>query len=178
MNACTTLLCLCLLAPLSAGAQAPAPAKPSLAQTSQATQNVAEAYFQAYIARDWDRLEPLLAEAGRFEDPTASSVFGGVGKQGKTAVMQGFREGYASINQMSFVPASKFFSGDHAVFVGELDWQLQLPEALQVRTRMPLVVRLRVRDGQVIEHIDVADYNPFVAALRAARAASKAQAGG
>ena len=102
MNACTTLLCLCLLAPLSAGAQAPAPAKPSLAQTSQATQKVAEAYFQAYIARDWDRLEPLLAEAGRFEDPTASSVFGGVGKQGKTAVMQGFREGYASINQMSF----------------------------------------------------------------------------
>jgi predicted SnoaL-like aldol condensation-catalyzing enzyme len=37
---------------------------------------------------------------------------------------------------------------------------------------MPFVVRIRVHDGKVVEHLDTADYNPFVIALQKARAAA------
>ncbi|MBB5203200.1 ketosteroid isomerase-like protein [Inhella inkyongensis] len=169
----TWILCLALLTP-PAFAQAP---RPTLAERSAQTEAVAKAYFEAYIARDWDRLEPLLDEQARFDDATAHLVFGAVGKQGKLELMKAFRETHAGIHAMHFHPQSQFASGEHMVFVGELEWSLALPDGLVVDTRMPFVVRLQVRDGRVLEHQDTADYKPFATALRAARA-KKLQAGG
>lgn len=142
----------------------------TLAERSAQTEAVAKPYFEAYIARDWNRLEPLLDEDIRFDDATAQVVFGAVGKQGKTELMKAFRETYAAIRDMRFHPSSQFASGEHMVFVGELEWSLGLPDGLVVGTRMPFVVRLQVRQGKVLEHQDTADYKPFVLALRAARA--------
>lgn len=164
----TWILCLFLLAvaqPSCAQAK-----RPSLAEHSAQTEAIAKPYFDAYIARDWARLEPLLDDHIRFDDATASVVFGAVGKQGKTELMKAFRETYAAIRHMRYHPASQFASGEHMVFVGELEWSLGLPDGLIVDTRMPFVVRLQVRHGKVLEHQDTADYKPFVVALHAARA--------
>ena len=150
-------------------AQAPLP---SLAERSAQTEAIARPCFDAYIARDWERLEPLLDDNVRFDDATANVVFGGVGKQGKAALMKAFRETYAAIRAMSFHPTLRFASGEHMVFVGELDWRLALADGPLVDTRMPFVVRIRVHDGKVVEHLDTADYNPFVIALQKARAAA------
>lgn len=153
-------------------AQSPQPPRPTLAERSLQTEAVAKPYFEAYIARDWARIEPLLDEQVRFDDATAQVVFGAVGKQGKVELMKAFHEGYAAIRSMRFHPSSQFSSGEHMVFVGELEWSLGLPDGLVVDTRMPLVVRLQVRNGKVLEHLDTADYKPFVTALRAARQAA------
>ena len=59
----------------------------SFSQASQETQAVADPYFKAYIARDWDHLEPLLADQGGFADPTATLVFGPVKFEGKQATL-------------------------------------------------------------------------------------------
>jgi len=170
----TWILCLALLSStLSAIAHAP---RSSLAERSAQTEAVAKPYFKAYIARDWDRLEPLLDDQVRFDDATAHVVFGAVGKQGKATLMKAFRETYAGIRAMRFHPQSQFASGEHMVFVGELEWSLGLPDGLVVDTRMPFVVRLQVHEGKVLDHQDTADYKPFVLALRAARAAAQAKA--
>lgn len=146
--------------------------RPSLAQLSTQTEVIAKPYFDAYIARDWDRLEPLLDEKIRFDDATAHLVFGAVGKQGRSELMKAFRETYAGILAMDFHPTSQFASGEHMVFVGELEWRLGMPDGLVVDTRMPFVVRIQVRNGKVVDHQDTADYTRFMAALRKARAAA------
>ncbi len=134
---------------------------------SAASEKVGEAYFSAYIARDWDRLEPLLAERGSFADPTAALVFGPVQNLGKATAMKNFRDGYAAITDMSFNRSRAFFSGHYAVFEGTLDWSLRLKSGKLVVTKaMPLVTVLRIEDGLVVEHRDLADYHPYVEAHR------------
>lgn len=148
--------------------------KPSFSQVSTETRAVADPYFAAYIARDWDRLEGCLADSGGFADPTATLVFGPVEFEGKAATMKNFREGYAAITQMAFRPLRAFVAGDHAIYEGELDWTLELGDGKQAVTAgMPFMTVLRVVDGHVEEHRDYADYTPFLAAMRAAREAKR-----
>lgn len=156
---------LCLVAQAAAAQQAKA-----FEEAAAATQRVAEPYFAAYIDRDWDRLEPLLAEAGSFTDPTATAVFGVVRHEGKAAAMKNFRESYAAITQMTFRRTRAFFSGQHAVFEGTLDWTLKLGPGKEAVTKdMPFITILHVVDGQMVNHQDFADYTPFLAAVRRAR---------
>jgi hypothetical protein len=141
-----------------------------LGRASTATQIVAEPYFDAYIARDWSRLEPLLANEARFVDPTAQLVFGNVDIAGKSAVMKNFRENYAAIASMDFKKARSFYSGEYAVFEGALDWSLTLGDGRTAATiDMRFIIVLRVVNGQVIAHQDLADYSPFLAAVRFAK---------
>lgn len=145
--------------------------KPSFAQVSEATRAVAEKYFAAYIARDWDSLSPLLAEDGGFSDPTAALVFGAVEYKGRHATVKSFRENYAAIKHMEFTPSRVFFSGEHAIFEGTLDWALSVAGGKVADTKaMPFLTILRVVKGRVVEHRDFADYAPYLDALRKARA--------
>jgi hypothetical protein len=164
-------LAVALLLSSAAQAQTSPERAPTFEQISEQTREVAERYFQAYVAMDWARVATLLAEQASFSDPTATTVFGQVAHRGKTAVLKGFTEGYAALQQMRFVPQQRFFSGRHAVFSGQLDWTMKLDNGRLVHTVMPLVTTLRVEDGLVLEHVDLADYHPFVVALRQARAA-------
>lgn len=168
------ILSLALLAcTLHTFAQPAQAARPSLAERSKQTEAVAKPYFEAYIARDWDRLEMLLDDKATFDDATALPVFGALGKKGKAEMAKFFRENYASIRSMRFMPASQFASGEHMVFIGELEFSMGVSDGVTVEARMPFVVRLQVRDGKVLEHLDTADYKPFVAALHKARAAAR-----
>lgn len=145
----------------NASAQGAAPYKAA----SIATQRVGEAYFSAYVNRDWDRLEPLVADQGGFADPTASLIFGGVNHVGKTATLKAFREGYAAITEMSFKRTRAFFSGSYAIFEGTLDWTLRLRSGKLVATKgMPLVTVLRIEGDRVVEHRDLADYHAYLEA--------------
>jgi ketosteroid isomerase-like protein len=145
-------------------------AAPDLRAATQQTLAVAERYHSAYMDRAWDTLEPLLAEGATFQDPTAELVFGGQRHVGKPALMKLFREGYASITQMRFEPLRTMASGQHVLFEGTLAWTLRLQDGRLVSSRMPIVTWLRVQDGLITEHTDLADYRPFADALRAARA--------
>lgn len=144
--------------------------RPSFDETSAATQTVGQAYFDAYISRDWDRLEPLLADAASFQDETAELVFGGALADGKPAMMTLFRDGYDGITQMTLRPLRTFHSGQYSIFEGELDWTIQLDENRAVSSVMPFITILRVEDGLVVSHRDYADYAPFLQAARASRA--------
>jgi hypothetical protein len=93
-----------------------------------------------------------------------------VDDRGKPAVMKKFREGYAGIRHMRFAPIRTFVSGSHAVFEGTLDWTLALANGKEAVTAgMPFLTILRIEGGQVAEHRDFADYQPFVEAVRRTR---------
>lgn len=143
----------------------------SYQQQSAATQEVAERYHAAYIAKNWQAVDDLLAEQAFFTDPTAEPVFGPVHHQGKQAMMANFREGYAGITHMQFMADRKLFSGQFAVFEGALDWDLRLKNGSLVKTRaMPLLTVIKVVEGRVVEHIDYGDYQPFLTAYEAVKA--------
>ncbi|MBT9503586.1 MAG: nuclear transport factor 2 family protein [Burkholderiaceae bacterium] len=161
------LLGLCCLTMALDGARAAEPG-PYVRQSEQ-TRQVAEPYFKAYLNRDWDTVAGLLAEQASFGDPTATLVFGGVQHQGRQAVLKLFRESYAAIVQMRFQARHSFHSGHYAVFSGDLDWTLRMQDGREVRSVMPFVTSLRIEDGKVIQHQDLADYAPFLSAVRAPR---------
>ncbi len=146
--------------------------KPSFQQLSQETRDIATKYFAAYIARDWDSLELLLADDGGFSDPTAEPVFGPVEYSGKQATLKNFRDNYAAITHMDFKENRVLISGEFAIFEGTLNWGLSLSGGKVVETNnTPFLTILRVKNGLVVEHRDYADYAPFLTAYRKAKAA-------
>lgn len=170
-------LACCLAASCLVHAQAPDPASPappappSYLESSAASRAVGERYFAAYIDKRWDDLAPLLAEHAQFIDPTAESVFGKVERVGKPAVMENFRANYANLS-MAFTAQRVIHSGAYSVFEGELTWRMALPKRTLQINRMPLVTILRIEQGRVVEHRDLADYHPFLEAERATRPAA------
>lgn len=144
-------------------------AAPRIGEVSEATRAVAETYFNAYIARDWQVLEPLLAEDAVFTDPSAEPVFGKVELNGKQATVKNFRDNYAAITHMQFHKSRAFYFGAFAVFEGNLDWTLNLGHGqTRVTTGMPFISILRIEAGKVREHRDYADYHQFLEAGRKA----------
>lgn len=148
-------------------------ARPSYAEQKVETEQVADAYFDAYIARDWDRLEPLLADDASFADPTAELVFGNPPTRGRDAIAAKFRKGYSSISAMSFDPIRVFHGGNMALYEGTLSWTLNFADGNVLDSSMPYVAIIRVEGGKVVSHRDYGDYTDFIAGVRALRVPAK-----
>ncbi len=156
----------------AAAQQAEPAAKPlTYEQAGAITAPVAEAYFNAYVGRDWDALEPLLAQDASFYDPTATRVFGPVLSEGRAAMMERFRVGYSAITHMRFEVERRFVAGDVAIYEGALDWGIDMGGGNIVESVAPMVITITTKDGKVVEHRDHIDYAPFLAALAAAQSA-------
>lgn len=156
------LIALLALAPLGLQSQSPAPIKHPYLETSAVTRTIAEGYFRAYLAKDWDALASLSGANLSFQDRTAELVGGGKATLGLPEVLRKFREGYASI-ELDYHPARATFSGHYALFSGILNWKVTLQNGRRVETRdAAFLVILRVEDGEVVEHRDYVDYNGFI----------------
>ncbi|WP_100641742.1 nuclear transport factor 2 family protein [Alteromonas facilis] len=128
-------------------------------------QTIAQTYFDAYIARDWQTLAQFLHEDGSFADTTAKPVFGDVSVAGKAETVTYFTKNYASIQEMSFTSSRQWVSGDVAIFEGVLNWKIDLGDNKIVDTKsMPFITILELKEGQVLHHRDYADYQPFLKA--------------
>lgn len=159
-----------------ASMSAPAAAQKSgYTQQSDATAKIGEAYIDAYIALDWDRLEPLLAENATVHDPTAEILFKTQRKDGKPEAMKGFREGYAGVTKMMLHRTRTLYSGNYAIFEGDLEWGVKFPAGRVVESRTPFVAILRIENGKVVEHRDYVDYAPFIRNELASRPDKQAQ---
>ena len=135
------------------------------AALSASSRDVATRYFAAYVQQDWARLEPLLAETASFQDPTATHIFGAQRHLGKAAMMKLFRENYASITSMRFKPLREYSAGEYTVISGDLAWTMKLKRGQEVSTVMPLTTIVRVENGLVTEHQDLADYQFLLDAM-------------
>lgn len=133
------------------------------------TAKVADAYIDAYIALDWDRLEPMVADNATFQDRTAEMLFTSLQKSGKAEIMKGFRENYAGLTKMIFHKTRTLHSGNYAIYEGDLEWGVKYPAGRIVESTTPFIVILKVEDGKVVEHRDWVDYGPFLQAELATR---------
>lgn len=156
-----------LLAPQAARAQVnPGPA---LLEASAATEQVASAYFEAYMTRDWDAMGALLADDAHFTDPTAEILWGKTELEGSTAITEMFRGAFAQTEAMNFTEHRRIFTGAVAVFEGDLHVTGPNPLDGVVTTVTPMVVILTVKDGKVVSHRDYADYAAYFRARAAAQ---------
>lgn len=135
----------------------------------KATAPVADAYFDAYIALDWDRLEPLVGDNVTFEDRTAEQLFTSLEKSGKAEVVKGFRENYSGLTKMIFHKTRVLHSGAYAIYEGDLEWGVKYPAGRVVESTTPFIVILKVENGKVVEHRDWVDYGPFLQSELATR---------
>ena len=143
--------------------------KLSYEDLSKTSKEIGEKYFASYLAMDWDKIETMLADNATFTDPTAETVFGGGLRDGKEAMMKSFREGYASIEELKFIKSRTIFSGNYAIFEGDLDWTVRVGNGKKVSTVMPIITMLKIENRKVTEHRDFADYHPFLVEFGKAR---------
>jgi hypothetical protein len=162
------LLATLLLPRLAPAAESAPPGKRFLA-LSATTERVASAYVDAYFRTDFDAMEKLSGPETSFDDATADTLFGGAPVSGRAAVFTHLRSTFAGITHISFRPSRRYFSGEHAVFEGEVTWGYRpAPDAPEsVTTGMPLVVIIQVKDGVVMSHRDYGDYRVMLEQARA-----------
>ncbi len=137
-------------------------------KNTKVSREIAERYFGFYINKNWDALAPLLADHANFVDPTAEQLFEGVSVwAGKATVLKNFREQY-SATTMAYAPLRVLESGKYVVFEGALHWTLTLPKR-RIEATLPFMTMLKIENGLIVEHRDMADYQAFIAAEKATR---------
>ena len=140
----------------------------ALAEESQYQRDAeaAQAYADAYSARDIDALSALLADDAVFEDP--SSRF-----EGKDAIAAGLSEVFGRITSTG--PESKeinkYRSGNDFVFMGWADFNMMMaigdqPER-EFNFKLDFMMTLRIDNGKVTEHRDYLDTEAFLSQLQA-----------
>ena len=72
-------------------------------------------------------------------------------------------------SQSSSIKSRTIFSGNYAIFEGDLDWTVGIGNGKKVSTVMPTITMLKIENGKVTEHRDFADYHPFLVEFRKVR---------
>lgn len=151
-----------LLGALAANAQQKNP----FPERTAATESLATKYFNTYMAMDWNKLGQFMHDEITFADPTASLLFGEKNPAGKESVLKNFRDGYASLTNMTPKLTRTFFSGDTGVFELDLAFSFKTRKDTVETVTMPLVVVITVKDGKVIMHRDYGDYRAYLDQIR------------
>lgn len=126
----------------------------------------AQAYADAYSARDINALTALLADDAVFEDP--SSRF-----EGKEAIAAGLTEVFGRITSTG--PESKeinkYRSGNDFVFMGWADFNMMMAVGDQPKRefnfKLDFMMILKIENGKITEHRDYLDTEAFVSQLQA-----------
>ena len=128
---------------------------------AQEPAEIARDYFHAYTVMDVDRMNALLADDAVFSDRGSFEVQGGpYHYEGRTAIiaaLTSFHEQYG-LYALSYDLEIDHEASGQAVFGGEVEARWRMPNGRDRVWRGDVVTTVRVRDGQVIEHLDMPDY--------------------
>ena len=128
---------------------------------AQEPAEIARDYFHAYTVMDVDRMNTLLADDAVFSDRGSFEVQGGpYHYEGRTAIiaaLTSFHEQYG-LYALSYDLEIDHEASGQAVFGGEVEARWRMPNGRDRVWRGDVVTTVRVRDGQVIEHLDMPDY--------------------
>lgn len=137
--------------------------EPVASKAPSAAMQVALEYIEAYGAFDLDKVEALYGEDAVFTDPTSFDFkdFGAPYHwEGRAAIMLQLRKlkSEQGVVSVRYSPSQVFEASGRVVFVADLRPVYETKEGV-VRTEVPVVTIVTVREGRVIEHRDYADYD-------------------
>ena len=123
---------------------------------------VIDAYMAAYSAADFDAMEAYLAEDVVFHDPTATGQGEtGLRHHGRDEIMAALRAFDAQYNPiaLNFEWDTVFESNDRYVFIGSVNATYPVEQdGMVFRWSAPQTTVIHLRDGQIVEQLDFADY--------------------
>ncbi len=132
----------------------------------------AQAYADAYSARDITAMSAFLSEKAVFEDP--ASYF-----EGKGAIIDGLSEVFSRVTTTGpdTRELNKYRSGSHFVYIAWIDFNMMIavgeqPER-EFNFKLDLMMTLKVEHGKIVEHRDYLDTEAFIAQLQTQMAANK-----
>lgn len=133
----------------------------STASHAQAPAEIARAYFDAYSEMDIARMEELLAEDAVFSDRGSFDVPGGPyhyeGREAIIAALTGFQDQWG-LYALRYDLSIEHEASGQAVYGGQVEARWRMEDGRDRVWRGDIVTTVRVRDGQVIEHLDLPDY--------------------
>lgn len=137
--------------------------KVSFSEVTANTKKITTKYFNDYINLDFDAMKQQASDDISFDDATAKLIFGIELIKGKTKVFENFEKTYAGILEMKANIKRTIFSSNVGIFEIELAYKFKTRKNKIITiSKMPLIVTLTVKDDNIIEHRDYADYNVFL----------------
>jgi len=132
------------------------------------TSDVADAYLTHLYAGELAEARGLLHADAVFEDPTSAPVGGPWRFEGADAILGFFARSLESASASSFTVERAFTAGEYRVltltYTTQGDGEV-FGIAGQVKGSTDAVTVLRVRDGRVVEHLDLVDYPRLLAEI-------------
>ena len=147
-------------------------------QDADGVRTAALRYLETLYRFDFESLVGSTSEDLAFADPT-STYFGGKAwsRRDRDEVFGFFAASSEGIESAGFDLVSSFTSGEYAVlwlrYRTTGDGALLGAPGLRVSLEIPGATVIRVRDGQVIEHLDHVDYQSMMAQVEAQKAAAR-----
>lgn len=134
---------------------------------AQSTQEIAEKYLALYTSMKFDELGEFYTDESVFEDPT-TSFFDPSGsyekKLGREDITAFLKDGFAKISNVEFKIEKQFSAGVIFYSYGILNYDYMMNREgkdVLLKIKLPLTIILEFKDGKVIHHQDIADYNEW-----------------
>lgn len=144
-----------------AGAAGPAAFAAQTEESAPASDalRIATDYVEAYSALDTERMAALAGPEIRFADSTApSGAIEHLGREAVIASVGRLRDVRGAIS-LGYVPESAYESNGWAVFSGPMNATFRTPDPdATYHWSAQVTIVIHVEDGQVVEHLDFADY--------------------
>ena len=131
------------------------------ASHAQEPAEIARAYFDAYSTMNIERMESLLAEDAVFSDRGSFDVPGGPyhyeGREAIIAALTQFQDQWG-LYALNYELSLEHEASGQAVYGGQVEARWRMQDGRDRVWRGDSVTTGRVRDGEVIEHLDLPDY--------------------
>ncbi len=131
---------------------------PQVAPVVDTPRKVAETFYAAYDALDFDRLRELYADDVHFEDPTL-----GMSMDGADTLIAQYRDSFAIVDHVEWLAERRFATGEFVVTWGhyssQFDGALVGRPGVAASGLVPFASVLQVHAGRVVRHLDFLAYD-------------------
>lgn len=128
---------------------------------------IASEYLSLYTSMQFDEIQKFYTEDSIFEDPTMS-IFNENGHyetpKGPRNIADFLTKGFNNISDVHFEIKSQYTSGIVAYHQGILHFKSSIgttKEGNPFRFELPLAIILSIKNGKIIRHQDIADYETW-----------------
>ncbi|MCB0461155.1 MAG: nuclear transport factor 2 family protein [Flavobacteriaceae bacterium] len=135
---------------------------------AQTTKEVSDDYLANYTSLNFDKLCQYYTDDSIFEDATMSYFSQDQSYQkpvGAKNIVSFLKEGFAKISNVNYAIKEQYQAGIMSFYYGTLHYDYEINNGGEPKTiqfNLPLAIVLKIENGKVIHHQDIADYNVWM----------------